>query len=67
MGVLTALIRRDADMFAVRKITSVACFVVLSQALVAASSTPESQIAEWILREGGRVPADRCRLGRNDD
>ena len=48
----------DADngnMFGVRKITLLACFAIISGVLTGASSAPERQIAESIIREGGRV------------
>jgi internalin A len=41
-------------MFEVRKIWVLACFAMLCKVLVA-SGAPERQVAEWVIREGGRV------------
>ncbi len=32
-----------------------ACFALLCGALAGASSTPERQVAEWVIRQGGQV------------
>ena len=42
-------------MFGVRKIRILACFAMLCEALAAASDAPQRQVAEWVIREGGRV------------
>ncbi len=59
--VLPNWIRRDAEMFAVRKVRVLACFALLCNVLVAASGAPERQIAEWVIRQGGRVMVDGQR------
>lgn len=45
----------NGNMFWMRKIRLLACFAVMSGMLACASGTPERQISEWIIREGGRV------------
>ena len=42
-------------MTGVRRICVLACFALICEALAAASSTPDRQVAEWILRKGGRL------------
>jgi hypothetical protein len=48
-------------MLGVREIRVFACFAVLCGLLVGAPSVPERQIAEWALRQGGRVAVNGQR------
>ena len=54
-------------MFGVRKIRVLVCFAVLCEALVAASDASERQIAEWVIREGGRVMVNWASIKAIDD
>src|SRR5580658_2878330 len=53
-------------MFGVRKIRVLVCFAVLCEALAAASDASERQIAEWVIRQGGRVMVNGQRQAIDD-